>query len=292
MELQKPMKKDVSPPVLSSTDIQEYLDKNSDYSFEIKCLRALSDLGLECVHGGTYIDPITEKPREFDIRAHFASGEKCLRLAVECKNINESFPLVVHRSPRSKKEATNDIIKSFNRMKKHPNPSDPSSMVTYSGTYFTMPAGKADLIYLESEPVGKSCEQIRRNSNKGGELTSGDSGIYEKWAQALSSSSGLISAAQQDWHKFKVDRIDTLVLPVLVVPDRTLWVVDYDSYGEILSTPAQVNSCSYYVNRHYRATSPDGGRGYTISHLHFVTFSGLREFIDERLEAITKFGTA
>lgn len=73
-------------------DVNEYLEKYSDFSFEIKVLKKLVSLGFQCEHSGTYEDPTTKKTREFDIRAWKIDqlGKKTtfrFCLAVECKNL-------------------------------------------------------------------------------------------------------------------------------------------------------------------------------------------------------------
>ena len=59
----------LSPNSITQSDIAEYLNGYSDFSFEIKVLKKFTNLGYECEHGGTYEDPVTGKSREFDIRA-------------------------------------------------------------------------------------------------------------------------------------------------------------------------------------------------------------------------------
>lgn len=91
---------------ISASDINEYLDSYSDFSFEVKTQKELVNLGFQCQHGGTYEDPITGKSREFDIRAtkryeYHESFIYRLCLSVECKNIRANCPLVIHCSPRT-----------------------------------------------------------------------------------------------------------------------------------------------------------------------------------------------
>ena len=54
------------PDPINQTDIEEYLNDYADFSFELRVLKELVDLKLQCQHGGTYDDPITGKSREFD----------------------------------------------------------------------------------------------------------------------------------------------------------------------------------------------------------------------------------
>ena len=91
-------------------DLQEYLNGYSDFSFEIRALKMLRDHRIDCEHGGYYEDPVTGKPRQFDIRARVknAADKRVLRMAVECKNLRENFPLLVSCVPRQADEALKD----------------------------------------------------------------------------------------------------------------------------------------------------------------------------------------
>jgi len=65
-------------PIVAA-DLVEFLDSQSDFAFEIRVLNSLIALGFECEHGGTYDDPATNKPREFDIRATRRRGQSVRR---------------------------------------------------------------------------------------------------------------------------------------------------------------------------------------------------------------------
>ena len=67
----------------------------------------------------------------------------------------------------------------------------------------------------------------------------------------------------------------SLVLPILVVPDGALWKVDYCEDGARDSDPVQVDRCSFFIGRDYEAGDRVRGSNLTISHLEFVTLSGL-----------------
>ena len=86
-------------PIVKS-DMLEYLTSYSDFSFELTVLKMLRELELECEHGGHYEDPVTNKSREFDIRAIKTIEQYRVRLAIECKNIRENFPILISCVPR------------------------------------------------------------------------------------------------------------------------------------------------------------------------------------------------
>jgi hypothetical protein len=80
---------------ITQADLIEFLNDQSDFSFEIKVLQALIESGFSCEHGGTYNDANINIPRQFDIRATKIFGKYFIRLAVECKNLRENFPLLI-----------------------------------------------------------------------------------------------------------------------------------------------------------------------------------------------------
>jgi hypothetical protein len=69
-------------------------------------------------------------------------------------------------------------------------------------------------------PVGKSCDQVGRDSQNN--LTSNDSDVYEKWAQAVASSHDLVHEAALQAGQTSIAFLLTSVVPVLVVPDGML----------------------------------------------------------------------
>jgi hypothetical protein len=54
--------------------IDRWLKESSDFAFELWVQTLVASLGFECRHGGTYTDPVTKKPRQFDLRATGATG--------------------------------------------------------------------------------------------------------------------------------------------------------------------------------------------------------------------------
>ena len=54
---------------IQDSDLKEYLNSYSDFSFELSVLKMLRENDVSCEHGGLYEDPVTGKYREFDIRS-------------------------------------------------------------------------------------------------------------------------------------------------------------------------------------------------------------------------------
>jgi hypothetical protein len=181
------MRKQPSMPVaLTEADLLKFLDTQSDFAFELKALKALNEKGFNCEHGGTYSDPVTRKPRQFDIRAKNVWKDVCISLAVECKNLSDTSPLLVSCVPRSPAEAFHEVVPSFD--------------VFHKGLY-TMAdecirfSGETS-IYKPDDPVGKSTERVAKKDD--GTFNSSDGDVYEKWAQAVSSAQDLINRAARD----------------------------------------------------------------------------------------------
>jgi hypothetical protein len=257
---------------IASADMIEFLDTSSDFAFELTCVNRLSELGFSCQHGGSYTDPVTKKARQFDIRARKDDDRQLLRVrcAIECKNLTKAFPLLVMCVPRARGESFHELLFSF----------DPDQMPR-SGR-FDVPAFRkiCQAIrvdhnlseYRAQSPVGKSLAQIGRASD--GTLITNDAEVFEKWSQALASASDLADEAACDGETHESAFI-SLVLPILVVPDGALWKVDYCEDGARNSDPVQVDRCSFFIGRDYEAGDRVRGSNLTISHIEFVTLSGL-----------------
>src|SRR5581483_9086534 len=100
-------------PIIQA-DLIEFLNDQSDFAFEVQILHALINREFSCEHGGTYVDPATEKPREFDIRATKRFRKCFARLAVECKNLCPNYPVLISCLPRRSEEAFHEVVYSVN----------------------------------------------------------------------------------------------------------------------------------------------------------------------------------
>jgi hypothetical protein len=67
----------------------------------------------------------------------------------------------------------------------------------------------------------------------------------------------------------------SLVLPVAVVPDGSLWRVAYNDKGAIGENPAGVEECEFFVGRKLGL----GRQPFVLTHIHFVTLSGLEALL-------------
>lgn len=264
---------------ITQNDLALFLDGTSDFAFEIQVLNFLHNEGFTCEHGGEYVDPVTEKLRQFDIRAMKGFGRRILRLAVECKNLRENYPLLISCVPRRTEESFHEILLSYLIDSETTNaigirdalrlPTSQNLRLTGSMT-----------IYQTGDPVGKATDQVGYVDSKDKLVfVRDDAGVFDKWSQALSSANELTRLAMSDGKTIAQKHALTLVFPIVVVPDERLWVTEYDSTGARKVDPKKVNRCSYYVGRTYDYDMVTRHEDFVISHIEFVTVTGLREFI-------------
>lgn len=261
--------------------ILQYLAENDDFAFEVRCLRELRQRQLKVFHAGTYSDPVTNKNRQFDFRLELDQGLFRVAIALECKNLRPNFPLLISRLPRLEQEAFHQLLiptadepevsDFFGRLRRNPRKIlFPSETVSLQAPHCP---------YAEGEMVGKSTVQIGRQVS--GELHGDDSEVYEKWAQAVSSAYGLIEDAVHSFSESVESIMAYFILPVVVVPNHMLWVIDYSTAGDILDEPKTTDETAFFLN--YSPWKMSQFFSYTISHLHFVTVTGLSLLLDRLL---------
>lgn len=254
---------------LTSTEIARYLNAQDDFALEMQVYSLALSYGYEASHGGTYEDPVTKKPRQYDIRANSIREDRRIDLAVECKSLKSSYPIVVSRIPRMASEAYHQVVCSLKRERGpfYTHDFTPSETLRIENKV-------GSPIYPEKGLVGKSTVQIGISDK--GDFVSGDSDVYDKWSQALSSLSELASAAC--WYRDNSESgfYLTALFPVLVVPDGTLWVADYDMSGKLLTEPHAVEETTIFMGREYWSA---GSGSYNVSHLHVCTLAGIDSFM-------------
>ena len=272
------------PTVIGEKELDRYLKENSDFSFEMRITNLLFEQGYEVEHSGTYEDPVTNKTREFDIRAikDIVLANKItvhVSLAVECKNLSHFLPLVLHSVQRKKNEAFNCIVYQPSDKKFRENEKNTQEFIRYN-----LPNAPSEdrcrVIeitsnnkhhYKTDEWVAKSMDLVGiSDQNK---IKSGDSQVFEKMSQAINSSFGLIediayNTADDREHFYAV-------LPILVVPDGRLWNILYTKSGEIYQNPRPAEHVPYFLNKPWSAGGKYNQIIYTISHLETCTQSGL-----------------
>jgi len=272
------MSKKLSDRDIAVSDLEEYLNANSDFDFELKILRRMRSIGFECDHGGHYEDPVTRKSREFDIRAKMQRGTRAIRIALECKNLRPNFPLLVSCVPRREEECFHEFLYSDDDL--HKSESAVESMFQSRGISLRLSA--SDCLYHAGSPVGKSTSQVGRAQD--GSLVANDSEIYEKWSQCLSSLNDLIDQAYYEGAVYGGGPHHCTFLPMVVIPNGRLWSVGYDEGGQMVSPITVVERCSFYVDKEYRAGGKHGV-DVSVSHLEIVTEDGLVQFLESELKS-------
>ena len=270
---------------ITKGDLLEYLDSYSDFSFELSVLKMLRERNIECAHGGHYDDPVTNKSREFDIRAaktidnsDAGKASKRVRLAIECKNIRDNFPILISCIPRQEEESHHEIAFVI-----EPNIiSRIAVMSLQESRANTVSLRGSHSLYKLNEPVGKSTVQVGRALDSS--ISFNDSELYEKWGQCLSSANDLVKRIYWDGERSKVAYLSA-VFPFVVVPNGRLWMVIYDEDGNRISDPTPTDRVSCFINKSYRMGTNTAGATMQISHVEVVTFDGMTAFVDRYLNS-------
>ena len=212
-------------------------------------------------HGGTYEDQVTGKTRQFDYRCQIVRGRdssKSIFLAAECKNLKPDLPLVVCGRPRTSEESYHVFIGRGD-----------------DGKSFLRKVDGFNSIYKPDDFVGKNLLRLKKKDNR--LCADGDSEIYDKWSQALASSHDLAFGAV---YNNPPPKSCAFVLPLVVVPDDSLWTVCYKDDGALDGDPKQVNQCEFYVDQKLLIGLP-----FVLTHIHFVTLKGLSHMLSNFVAA-------
>ena len=255
---------------ITADDISRYLNKRDDFDLELFAYRTLCASGWDVVLGGTYVDAVTGKFRQFDVRASktFSHG-RVVVLCVECKGLRRENPLVVSRVERPFAESYHDILVL------RPRPQIGDVVPSVAHCQATGPT-----LYRQDEFAGKSMTQISKKNND--EFKVSDAETYDKWFQALASSEPLITEIAHTPANHSAPAF-YFFMPVLVISDETLWVVDYQADRSRM-TPRLENEAVYFVNRDFKITYQRFKGNYRQPHLHIETRVGFERLI-QKLDA-------
>jgi len=253
---------------ITASEIKAYASTRDDFGLELYAQRIALQNGFKASHGGTYEDSVTHKPRQYDVRASIERTQRRIDLAIECKSIQTVCPLIISRVARVSAESFHEVVHSFKR----------ALGMHYMPTNVFVPAKSVRLrsahsMYREGEFVGKAMAQLQRTN---GGIDSNDSGVYDKWSQALASAEELIFDSIYRYAELNENDGLTAVLPVLVVSDQSLWVMDYSCEGAMVDEPKRVDEATLYLGREY---SRKASLRFTMSHLHIVTKVGLEALL-------------
>lgn len=275
----------------------KFLETDSSFAFEMQVRELFAAKRLRYRHGGTYDDPIERKPRQFDLTADLNLADAYLpvrlRMAIECKCLSEFAPMLVYRSPRSAYEAGHCVIArtcgdrnavhdAIQYQQPMPRLSNESGAFPKACTLELQPSRS---MYSSGEPVGKSAECITKDRN--GNIKGGDKEIYPRWTQALQSASAMLPDIVNGYSDEKSIVIHWIV-PILVVPDDRLYVVDFNDSGAQTRAPTSVDRTSFFVDY-----TPSGisiaGPEFRFGHLEIMTYSHLKSFVDRATHEDKRF---
>ena len=262
---------------ITATEIHKIVEDADDFGFEMRVGASMHAVaGLDVRHGGTYTDAVTEKPRQFDYRCSLAKGPTKLSLAVECKNIDPSYPVIICGTARREQEAFHDLILAggIGSVGRRVTP----VIGPYSKTLRT--SGESGF-YPKADFVGKSVLRLKpSNGRHPRPEPAPDSDVHERWAQALASGVGLVQMACnfRPTGKYRWSAI----LPIVVLNDGSLWKIEYDKAGAIVSPPSQVDECDFYVARQITVACSvqKDSHVFVFSHIHFLTLKGFISFLN------------
>jgi hypothetical protein len=272
---------------ITPVEVAKVIEDEDDFGFEMRVgavlnLRTITaprhgtNVELPAEHGGTYVDLITQKPRQYDYRCRIWHTENnprhrlCLRLAIECKNLHDSSPLVIVGRPRTKLESYCNFVESqlVDRMAH----AEIKEQFHLSGL----------LLYSRGEFVGKSVARLKREKQNW--VSESASDVYDRWAQTLSSSIDLVQGAAKMTLP-PIERITSFIMPIVVVPDETLWIANFDEDGKIAPEPTTENHTTFFVGREISIGVWDADQSqyqqkpFALSHVHFMTLRGLQDFM-------------
>jgi hypothetical protein len=254
------MRKPKDDPI-TAQDLADFLESNSDFAFEMRVVAQLRALGFECSHSGTYRDPVTDKIRQFDIRAIKDQGNSTLALAVECKNLRHNSPLLLSAVPRTTPESFHDLL------------------VWNPQSYYVHESVRAvtgrESAYRPGEMVGKKTDQVRRDGS--GTLVSSDEATFEKLNQAVNSCQDLV----REYALKHSPPLVRAIVPLLVVPTGLLWQVDYDADGKLKIPPRAVTRAGLFLNCAWPVEVASGARIlYRLSHIDLATIDAVPGIVD------------
>jgi len=230
-------------------------------------------------HGGGYRDAQTNKMREFDFRWLLQRYETVLSFAIECKSVSIDSPVIISGSKRAQREASHELVESRK---------SGLYRIGKSEAYLDVPAAGVirnvvgyDSIYPPEDFVGRNVLQLKPGKKIGSYVSARDSELYEKWFQALASAVDLVAGAMRYAERFDRPHVYTLILPIVVLPNDTLWRAEYSDDGELLKDPEKTDECELFVGRQIAPPIELGDfvDSYTFSHLHFFTAEGFTQFL-------------
>ncbi|MCX6925768.1 MAG: hypothetical protein NT154_21545 [Verrucomicrobia bacterium] len=272
------------PLSMTPAEVKQAIEDGDDFGHEMRVghlLHRASLLGRgsgtnpgiveQLRHGGAYKDPVTGKSRQFDYRCRMSRFSQApwlldnVWLAVECKNLHHDSPLVICGRSRTDDEAYHGLIASWK--------DDANSPFST-----TQKISGHQSLYKPAEFVGKSVLRLQRErGNKKGTLkAASDPDVFDRWAQALASSVEMAESALSLVQDGPYKRCCSVILPVVVLPNDTLWTAHYCNDGSLIKDPSTTDDCTFFVD----AKPTVSGRPFALTHIHFTTIKGFGSLLN------------
>ena len=256
---------------ITARDLEDFVATDSDFAFEMNVLAQLRSLEFDCEHSGTYRDPVSDKIRQFDIRATKEQNMCILGLAVECKNLHFNHPLLLSAVPRTAAESFHDLL-VFHKG------------VVPAAVIQTMEGDPS--AYRQGESVGKKTDQVGISDQ--GASVADDNLTFDKLNQAVNSCKDLV---QNFVFNSRPPQVRAIV-PVLVVPTGLLWQVEYAADGKILTPPRNVDRTTLFLNTSWTVDRPPYNPiSYRLSHIELVTLGALPDAVKSWMGSSGLFST-
>jgi len=269
-----PIKSKPTTPQPTPEDIKKLVLEEDDFGHEMRVANVFAELPTKIglgtntyfeplERGSSYKDPLAKKTRQpgfrFRINCTQLNTHAGVFLAVECKNLHKDFPLVVSGRNRAYDESYYHFLDGT-----YDDLGNVSAVVR-------VVAGGGHL-YEQNQFVGKNFVRIKEGN---GRLeAANDSDLFDKWTQVEASCVELLKKA---WFSVNpnIRKCRSIILPLVAVPDGSLWMVGYNSKGEIHSGPKQIEECEFFIGKELDAAV----QPFRLSHLHFVTLKGFAQLL-------------
>lgn len=245
----------------TTENIRNFMETKSGFGFEMEVVRKFRSLNFSVYHSGMYADPVTGVFRQFDAYAQMEVNNDKLVLQVECKRVGADYPVIVACSQRSERESSHCLFQNTG-------PDSYMRMVRNSG------------LYPKNEMVGRSFDQWTTDKKP-----KAADDVWFKFSQAVQASIAQTSSIRM-LNESDETRRKVALIPCVVVPDGTLWKIDYDEDGAIENEPQRVDHLSYFIGlpSSHQPTQSHPLTHFTITHMEVMTLSGIEKLFKDHLE--------
>lgn len=248
------------------------VDDVTDFGFELTVLKRLRDAGFQCSPARQAWDYDNATLKREALAADGGEGEYHIHLEVGCANIQPQDAVLLSTLPRTPEQSSHYLLRAeVNRSLQQMYPDNRPSATLEAAPI--SPSG----LYPADTPVAQSYDHVKGLS---------DPGAHDDTAVLCEA---IDRAVQGVLHFIKAIEIrkeelgmptTRIIVPMVVLPDNTLWLVDYTIDGGPLTRPRTVSRASMLM-RSIGMGPHDGWYPLNVSHIEFRTISGLANIRDE-----------